>query len=227
MAHFELNLSDNAAHTGGVLDVQLHGLAIKIDEETGHGRLAHRVVHCADFIRTIVDTSQLAAYMETNLASDGVTGPLVAMWATQLHAPKSETTTDAYRQPKQLQRVGAWFLPTAEATASDRVPVAIEHVTPGSSHMATAQRLGEDGRVARFERPVFGITLPRTPEMQARAEVFEAVLLASVPGENVYGLLHRVNGDATSIEQVIPPAEATQRLRPSVGAMILNISKPY
>lgn len=242
MADFELNLSDGSACTGSVAGVQLRGFALNSREASGRQlapELVDTTVPVEDFVRTIDDISRVAAYVEEDLVNRGITGPLLGLLATQVCTKHRETTNDARRNVMRLERLGAWFLPTADVFPSDPLEVALEQPSPRAAWVAYVKKLGSDGKplefdppvrpsqTAHFASPLRGISIPRTPAEKLHSPLSGAILLASVKGGDVYGLLHRAEGQTYNIEQIIPPAEPGQRFRPSMGTIDTRVPSRY
>lgn len=236
MADFELNLSDGIACTGGVAGVQLRGFALK---EPGGFELVDGTVAVEDFVRTVDDITQLAEYVEYNFAKRGITGPLLGLLATQVCARNHERTNDARKSTLRLERLGAWFLPTADVYPSETVAVAVEQPSSGPTWTAYTRKLGANGKpatfkqpirpgdTAHFEEPLRGISLPRTPDQRLHAPVQGAILLSQARGGGIYGLLHRSEGQTESIEQIIAPAPIGHHSRPKMGTIDARAPRRY
>lgn len=218
MAHFERDLVPGPACITPVIGVELHSIAIN---QGGPLHISHSLTELQKVydgvVRSIMDVSQLAQFVEQDMAEKGVKGPLVGMWATQLcanHGKKDDTV-----KTLQLEHLGSWLFPTAEAAAVKPVPVVVEEPFKFVPWKATTYRANEKGNPVALRMPLFGITLPQ-PGALPEHRLKQAILLARSGREEIYGLMHtRLENPEQFVERVVAPALPGQERRPHAGTL--------
>lgn len=219
MTGFERNIVDGPPCQENAVCMEVHGLALQSPDRSD---ISHVVMECAanTIMRSIVDVSQLTLFMEQEVLSQGIKGPLVGMWATQLCAAHIEGQGILHKGAV-LERLGSWFLPTDAVCTNERFTMAHEEPHKVPSWLASAQKTNGRGKVKTFNSSLMGITLPRTPRELDAQTIYEAVPLASAGGKTIFGFLHhRLDGSLRSIERVVYPPQEGKSRRAKIGGVL-------
>ncbi len=188
-ADFEANLVDGPPCVGSAYMVHAHYLTVT--SLASSRAKSHPVTYnYQDLPKDMQfgDIPSLAKTVSIKSSTEGGTGRVLAMWATQFCG--AHVSGDGIFDAKiQLEKIGAWFFPETELGVTPQtVSVTREEPYKEPKWWSTANRMGRRGQPRCLG--IEGLSLPRTPSEQS-IDAHAAVLLATVGRKSIYGLLHK------------------------------------
>jgi len=196
-------------------NVFVYGMALEKSDRTD---VVRTVMNFGNDARLHFDLSGIVELMNEGLSRQALAGPTLAIWAIQ------ECVEHGSNKPRK-EHLGSWFLPTMSDYEDYTLPVTKEDnmwIMPWEADAALVGQADDP----ETQQHISGMVLPRAPAIDRISSIAEAILLARVGDQNVYGFLHRLHSENSgSIEGVIPPAAPGQARRPRAGKLI-TLSKP-